>query len=57
MGERSRRDTKPKLDKFAEYKRAREGGKRVFKVFRGQLDGLLPDTHIGRRHGHIRESD
>ncbi|KXN86712.1 DNA polymerase alpha catalytic subunit [Leucoagaricus sp. SymC.cos] len=31
MGDRSRRTAKSKLDKLAEYKRAREGGTRVFK--------------------------
>ncbi|KAF8966275.1 DNA polymerase alpha catalytic subunit [Flammula alnicola] len=31
MADRSRRETKSKLDKLAEYKRAREGGKREFK--------------------------
>ncbi len=33
MGDRSRREKGSKLDKFAEYKRARAGEKRVLKVF------------------------
>ncbi len=32
MAERSRREQKSKLDKLAEYKRAREGGKRELKA-------------------------
>jgi hypothetical protein len=32
MADRSRREKKDKLDKLAEYKRAREGGKRTWKV-------------------------
>jgi hypothetical protein len=32
MADRSRREKKSKLEKFAEYKRAREGGGRVRKV-------------------------
>lgn len=32
MSERSRRETKSKLDKLAEYKRARQGGARNLKV-------------------------
>ena len=33
MSERSKREIKPKVDKLSEYKRAREGGKRILKVF------------------------
>jgi len=32
MGDRSRREKQSKLDKLAEYKNARAGGKRVLKV-------------------------
>ena len=32
MADRSRRERKGKLDKLAEYKRAREGGRRSWKV-------------------------
>jgi len=32
MAERSRREKQSKLEKLAEYRRAREGGKRVLKV-------------------------
>ena len=38
MAERPRRDKKSTRDKLEEYKLAREGGKRVFKVFHRLLE-------------------
>ena len=45
MSDRARRDRKSKLDKLAEYKRAREGGGRNYKV------GVLNLVEITRIEG------
>ena len=50
--DRSLRDKKSKLDKLAAYKRAREGGTRVFEVsFRFQSRIVYRDTHDASGRG------
>ncbi|KAF8064215.1 DNA polymerase family B-domain-containing protein [Lyophyllum atratum] len=57
MADRSRRD-KSKLDKLAEYKRAREGGKRSFKEEDVQIyDEVTEDQYKSIVRGRLQKDD
>ncbi|KII85843.1 hypothetical protein PLICRDRAFT_298164 [Plicaturopsis crispa FD-325 SS-3] len=59
MAERSRRDTKTKVDKLAEYKRAREGGKRVWKPEESSTiyDEVSDDQYKSIVKGRLQKDD
>ena len=57
MSERSRRDVKSKAEKYAEYKRVREGGGRTIKVRGVARMGYSSLTCVaGARCRHLRRS-
>ncbi|KAF8884051.1 DNA polymerase alpha catalytic subunit [Gymnopilus junonius] len=58
MTDRSRREIKSKLDKFAEYKRAREGGGRVLKEEDTELyDEVTEDQYKSIVKGRLQRDD
>ncbi|KAJ7876279.1 DNA polymerase family B-domain-containing protein [Mycena leptocephala] len=58
MSERSRRETKSKVDKLAEYKRAREGGGRVRKEEDAKIyDEVTEDQYRSIVRGRLQRDD
>ncbi|KAJ7634179.1 DNA polymerase family B-domain-containing protein [Mycena polygramma] len=58
MADRSRRERKSKLDKLAEYKRAREGGGRVRKEEDAELyDEVTEDQYRSIVRGRLQQDD